>query len=451
MSPASEVNAPRQSFPVRTLSSLWKKGLTIGFQFTAPGLMRSRVMLLNGFIMVATLYTTVFSIIYAFIGYQYFYGPMYLTPVSVLVLLLNHRGKFIAAQNTYLIGSLVVCAYWCYEGRGNGNEFILFALATTAILIFEKKSTVIIGNVLCAVIFISYKVYDAYTPFTPDPAINYTIIPTVIILNTIGVIGFQIAFFRYLAQHYDEKLTVKYMEIQSAEKVLKSNNEEIKAINDKLLALTGHLESMVKQKTRELQTYIDAIDVNLYSCITDYDGHFVSVNDQLVQASGYSREELVGKHYALLATPAHQNEHFIKRREIITSGKVWRGEVEHRNKSGTLYWFDCVVIPVKDDNGKIQCFLSIGLPITERKLHDKLQAETYRILESIAFKASHNIRGPIARIKGLANLIRLDILNEGEYKTIASKFSDCTDELNIATSELVNFVHDHQELMTKKE
>ncbi len=402
-------------------------------------------MLLNGLLMIATFSVLIFSMVYAIIGYQYFYGPLYILPPVVLVMILNYKGKFIAAKNTYLFFSLLIISYWCYEGRGNGNEYTLIALATTATLICDKRGTVIVSNVLCALVFVVYKIYDSRTPFTPDPVINYAIVPNVIMLNTVAVISFQIAFFRDLAKHYNQKLNSKNTELQSAEEELKLTNTEINVVNEKLFMLTKQLESMVNQKTNELQAYINAIDVNLYSCINDLDGNFTVVNNQLVKASGYSREELIGKSYTMLTTKENQNINLITRKETLSKGGTWRGEVEHHDKHGNPYWFDCVTMPVKDETGGIKFFLSIGLPITERKIHEKTQRATYKLLENIAFRASHNIRGPLARIQGLANLLQMDIINQSELKTIMPKFAECSEELSSATSELVNFVYDHQE------
>lgn len=434
---------------MRKLRSIWRKGLKIGYRSTVPGLLRGRIMLLNGLVIIVLISVVSFSLIYAAIGYKFFYGPLYIVPVLITVLLLNRKGKFRTSQNVYLAGSLLVISYWCYEGRGNGNEYILIGLATTATLIFEDRISVIFANVMCALVFIAYLIYHTQTPFSPDPAINYTIVPAAILLNTVAVISFQIAFFRDLAKHYDEKLTIKYNELRKAETELKSNNEEIIAINEKLQDLTNQLESLVRQKSRELQTYIDAIDINMYSCINDMQGRFVRVNDQMAKASGYTVEELIGKHYSLLATAEHQAANEENRKAALSAGVVWRGEVEHRSKSGQLYWFDCVVIPIGNDSGNVEHFLSLGLPITERKLHEQIQEKTRGILESIAFSASHNIRGPMARIKGLANLIEMDVFDNEEFKMVAHKFSVCSDELNTATSELVNFVHNHQELLLR--
>jgi PAS domain S-box-containing protein len=427
------------------LVSAWKAGLKIGYHATVPGLQRGQVLLLNALVIIGSLSVIVFSICYWFIGYTYFYGPLYILPVAALVLFLNSKGKFVEAKRTFLYGSYFVIAYWCYEGRGNGNEYTLIGLAATSMLILDNKLTMFFTNLMCALLFVGYKYWHAATPFVPDPVIDYEVIPTLILLNSVAVVSFQIVFYRDLAKHYDQKLSSKYRELQVAEEELKSNNEEIQAMNEKLHGMTAALETRVKEKTIELRTYIEAIDVNLFSCINDVEGNFLQVNDPLIKASGYSREELIGKRYTILTTPANQRTHYLTRKEKLFSGSVWRGEVEHRSKYGDVYWFDCVVIPMKNEAGDIKFFLSIGLPVTERKINEQLREKAHAVLESIAFRASHDIRGPMARIKGLANLIRMDQIDQTEINMIAGLFLESIRELSAATSELVDFVHEHQD------
>jgi PAS domain S-box-containing protein len=283
-------------------------------------------------------------------------------------------------------------------------------------------------------------VYDTMVPFVPDPAINYDVVPWMILLNTVAVVCFQMAFFRDLVYRYDSKLSRKYSELNFALAQQKKTEGELRK-------LTQQLESMVKRKDTELQSYIDAINVNIYSCINDLEGLFVMVNTPLIQASGYSREELIGQHYTLLATEQHQDLHYQTRRERLFDGKTWRGEVEHMSKDGKLYWFDCVVIPIKDEQDKIKCFLSLGLPATERKMNELMREKTRGLLETIAFATSHEIRGPLARIEGLTNLIQRNLISQEEYSSIAEMIAVCADELKMATNELVNFVNDHRESM----
>lgn len=433
------------------IKRVWTNILKVGCTPDMHGFGRSRVMMLNGVMAVSSLSVITFSIIYAIAGYQYFYGPLYLLPVTGLVFISNFNRHHARARNIYLVGSLLVICYWCYEGRGNGNEYTLIGLATTSTLLFTRRSAIYLINIGCIIIFLSYKHFDSVIPFIPDPSINYNIVPWIILLNTLGVITFQIAFFRDLAHHYDEKLSAKYKEQAALLEQQKIFEEELKASNDKLHDITEHLEVMVKQKTEELQIYIEAISLNTFSTVSDLSGNFTRVNSLVVEASGFSKEELVGSHFNKLASGRHSEEFFMERRRLLIEGKTWRGEVEHKTKNGTLLWFDCVVIPIRNGYGNIDSFLTLGLPITERKLNEKMREETRGLLETIAFRASHKIRGPLARIKGLTELVRRDMLEQKEFKSIAEKLAVCSEEVNMATSELVSYVYSHQELIRDKQ
>jgi len=423
----------------------WTSILTIGCNAGLPGLEKSRIMLLNGLMALTSLSVVGFFIGYLLTGYRYFYSCLYIIPVSMVVWWLNKEQKHAAARNFYFFASLLVFVYWCYEGRGNGNEYTLIGLATTSILIFRERLFVYINIALCAIIFLLYKFWDATQPFIPNEAVNYNVLPVAVLFATVGVIAFQMAFFRDLAFHHDKKLSVKYGEVSALLERQKGVEEELKTSNEKLVDTTAQLEKLVKQKSTELQTYINAINVYIYSTVSDLDGNFVHVNDQVIAASGYSKEELLGKHYTMLSSGNHTPEFFLERRMALMTGLPWRGEVEHKTKDGTLLWFDCVVIPLQHTDGLITYFLTLGLPITERKLHEKIREETRSLLEAIAFRASHKIRGPLARIKGLSELVRRNVLDEHEFRLVAEKLAICSDEVNTATSELVSYVYEYQE------
>ena len=227
------------------LKSIWSKGLKIGYESTNSSIEKSRIMLLNG-ISIATAFSVIgFFIAFWIINYQYFYGPLYIIPVIIIVLYFNYTKKYETARIIYLLGSLITISYWCYEGRGNGNEYTLFALATTSTLIFNKKIAFYSSNFLCAIIFIAFKFYDYYYPFIPDSTINYSILPVLIFINSVGVVSFQMVFFRDLVNHYDNKLSIKYKELNSALTLQKKSEDELKISNESL-------EKNVKLRTNEL-------------------------------------------------------------------------------------------------------------------------------------------------------------------------------------------------------
>jgi PAS domain S-box-containing protein len=350
------------------------------------------------------------------------------------------------------MGSLVIIAYWCYEGRRTGNEYILIGVAVTSTLIFSRKTVIFLINFLCIAIFVVYKIYDATQPFVPDPAVNYEVMPMIILISTVGVIAYQMAFFRDLTHHYDRKLSARYLELNEAMELQKetdeellTSNEELKASNDQLYLLTNQLELTVQKKSTELQSYIDAINVNIYSAVIDAKGKITEVNEPLQQASGYNLHELVGQNFTMLGWVDHPDNAIKEFWTTTQFGIPWRGELKNKKKDGTFFWIDTVILPIRGSSEVIDYFLTLSLPITERKLYEQSREETIRVLESIAFNTSHNIRGPLARIQGLAGLIQKENIAPDEFKWVAGKMLACAEQLNNATTELVGLVNTHSE------
>jgi PAS domain S-box-containing protein len=434
----------------------WKAILKIGYDPSLSGLERSRTMLLNGLAVATSLTVFCFFISFKIVGYQYYYGPLYIIPFAFLVLFFNKEKKYSVARSLYVLGSLVVISYWCYEGRRNGNEYPLIAVATTATLIFNRKSVVYLVNFLCAAIFVIYKFYDVSQPFVPDPAINYNLLPAITLISTVGMLSYQMAFFKDLAHHYDNKLLIKYQELnealdkqQKAEEELMTSNEELTSSNEQLYELTNQLEVLVKQKSVELQSYIDAINVNICSAVTGRDGKISKVNEPLLGISGYTEKELLGQNFSLLNSGYHPESYFKDFWETILANKTWRGEIKNKRKDGSFFWIDMVILPIKGNEGSIDYFLTLAMPITERKLNEEARENSMLLMENIAFRTSHEIRGPLARIEGLANLVRKDFITTDEFKSVAGQLIHCTKELNNATSELVNFVNTHRSSIQK--
>ena len=52
----------------------------------------------------------------------------------------------------------------------------------------------------------------------------------------------------------------------------------------------------------------------------------------------------------------------------ITSGESWHGEICNRDQNQQLKWFDTVIGPVIDEQGKIERFVALRIDITGRKL-----------------------------------------------------------------------------------
>lgn len=100
---------------------------------------------------------------------------------------------------------------------------------------------------------------------------------------------------------------------------------------------------------------------------TDLKGVITFVNDEFVKASGFSRDELVGKSHNIVRHPDMPPAAFQDLWDTIKSGHSWKGMVKNRCKDGSYYWVDAFVSPISK-NGSITGYQSVRtLPSQEAK------------------------------------------------------------------------------------
>lgn len=398
----------------------------------------------NHLAMMMVVISSGFSILLFITGAQNWYFTLFALPVYLLVLWMNKKQQAQMATQLLLVGSLMLISFWCFTNRKVSAEMGYLSLACTLPMLVRSILSTLIWFIICVVCFLLYRFYDATAPFVPDNTINYAWLSNTIVVVAIMVVFVQIISFRELAFHFSSTLKTKNAELDQVIVGKEKVERDLQSKNEEMQTLTEQLNWIVIQKNSELQVYLDAINVNIYSAISDSQGRFVKVNDPLLKASGYSSEELIGNHFNILDSGFHSSLFLSRLESTVKSGNSWRGEFKSRAKDGSFFWCDQVIIPIGGKTDVINYFLTLGLPITERKQTEETRDKTLNLLETIAFQTSHKVRGPLARIEGLVNLIQHDLVSIDEIKMVSAKLKDSSIEVNLATSDLVNFVNDHQ-------
>jgi PAS domain S-box-containing protein len=208
---------------------------------------------------------------------------------------------------------------------------------------------------------------------------------------------------------------------------------------DKILA--KGLDHPNQNVVNQLKAYRDAIDVNIISSITDKTGTIIYANENFCRISQYTASELIGKNHRIICSGFHSKEFFSEMWKTITSGKTWHGEIKNRAKNGSFYWVDTVIIPVNNEKGEIENFLSLRQLITERKESERQKDRYVEMLEEIANMVAHEMRGPLCRIVGLVDIL-VEYDNSQETKEKAVEYLlQSTDELNALTRKLSDRIY----------
>lgn len=143
--------------------------------------------------------------------------------------------------------------------------------------------------------------------------------------------------------------------------------------NEKELSHAKELALKNEEKAKlakELNGYLQAVGQYALVSVADIDGNITDANDKFCQVSGYSREELLGQNHRIVNSGVHQKEFFEMMWSSIASGNDWHGEVCNRAKNGELYWVDSAIVPIKNDAGKIEEYVSVRVDITQRKNYE---------------------------------------------------------------------------------
>lgn len=85
---------------------------------------------------------------------------------------------------------------------------------------------------------------------------------------------------------------------------------------------------------------------------TDLKGALTYINQDFLDISGFTSDELIGKNHNIVRHPDMPAAAFEDLWATVKSGKPWMGLVKNRCKNGDYYWVDAFVTPLVK-NGEI--------------------------------------------------------------------------------------------------
>ena len=157
-------------------------------------------------------------------------------------------------------------------------------------------------------------------------------------------------------------------------------------------------EDALRQSEQRFRLLIDAVqDYAIF--MLDPEGVVVSWNSGAQRMKGYSRGEIIGKHFSHFFT-----EEDIARgkpwEELATARRTGRAEDEgwRVKKNGERFWARVVLTAVHDDEGHLRGFAKVTQDLTERRHAQDLEKAANNVNEFIAMLA-HELRNPLAPIK----------------------------------------------------
>lgn len=126
------------------------------------------------------------------------------------------------------------------------------------------------------------------------------------------------------------------------------------------------LEEAVKKSEERYRTILEEIQDNYFE--TDLYGNFTFVNDSMCRAMGYTKEELIGMNYKVLAAKEDVEVVFQDFNRVYRTGETMKGlSYKFIQKNGDVGFGELSVSPIKDEAGNIFGFRGVARDVTERK------------------------------------------------------------------------------------
>ena len=160
----------------------------------------------------------------------------------------------------------------------------------------------------------------------------------------------------------------------------KSNelNEQTKEMIQNLLMIVGFLLLLafavyvkeVKEATElrkvkhDLNEFVEALDEGAIVSKSDLTGKITYVNDKFCEISGYEREELIGQQHNIIRHPDMKAEVFKELWATIKDGQIFKGTIKNRKKDGSAYYVATTIIPMHNEEGIVDTYLSVRYDIT---------------------------------------------------------------------------------------
>ena len=146
--------------------------------------------------------------------------------------------------------------------------------------------------------------------------------------------------------------------------------------------------------------------------IMDAAGTIHWVNDAFASLTGYSRTDVSGKRLdELLFGPSTSVDSVREFQQALESGQELTRDLLQYHRDGRTCWVECQLIPIHDDDGKLNRWIALERDITRRRqteeaLRSAKQSaeESSRAKSEFLANMSHEIRTPLNAILGMTEL-----------------------------------------------
>ncbi|MDX2247614.1 MAG: PAS domain S-box protein [Bacteroidia bacterium] len=196
--------------------------------------------------------------------------------------------------------------------------------------------------------------------------------------------------------------------------ILRNAEDEVRVAITRNIADRVFQEEALRQSEQKYRTLVERMNEGLI--LTDNDETILFVNDRLCEIMGMTREEVVGKR-SFEVLMGENTRQVIENKSILRrQGISDQYELQTKRNDGETIWLLIAGTPYVDPNEDLIGTIAIVTDISDRKLTEIKLQEKNNELDAFVYKASHDLKGPLASIIGVTNIAREEVKDTSAHR-----------------------------------
>lgn len=166
----------------------------------------------------------------------------------------------------------------------------------------------------------------------------------------------------------------------------------------------------IQKKAKELEEYKRVLNESDIVSKTDSKGIITYANQQFIDISGYTKEELLGKKHTIVRHPDVDPSVFKDMWKHIKEKKTYKNIIKNKKKDGSAYYVDATISPILDLNGKVKEIIGVRHDITD------IMNPKKQLFDDLKY-----MKNPVLILLEIANY---NLFKEFYSESIMNKFED---------------------------
>lgn len=253
--------------------------------------------------------------------------------------------------------------------------------------------------------------------------------------------------FIFITQETDVDLLLNSLRYDVTDYFFKpiNENEILKKIEEACVA--RQYEDEILNYQNEIEEYFELINKVAIVYIFDANKKIIYVNNFFIELVKYEEEDILGQDYRSFFHPETPRAILEEQSLILQNGNKWQGKVKHLTGIDSIFYTNCTIIPVFDENKKVRKYVSVNF-LTTKEENNKREFKKKVLFDLQETKRIYAVAQ--RKIDELTNILSSCVDYE-EFKENLEKEQKLNQDYYVKLEELekkVKIVKDKYELLT---